>query len=159
MNNDWLAGFVAGEGCFVIYHKKRYKAGDSLDFSFQITVGVDDSLILEAVQSFLGMGRIYRRKSKNPKWQDAANYRVYRRADLLRLLPMLDRHLLPMPCKKAAQYLQWRDQLVEYAKDPWPVGKHRNGYAGVGRKPKLNGGRSKLVNGENPLSSACSLGK
>lgn len=64
MSNDWIAGFVDGEGCFSIcIHKRRnYNTHTHKDFDlylcFKIRLHSDDVHALEEINRMLGVGNV-----------------------------------------------------------------------------------------------------
>ena len=64
MSNDWIAGFVDGEGCFSICIQKRriYNTHTPKDFTsypcFKIRLHSDDAHALEEINRKLGVGNV-----------------------------------------------------------------------------------------------------
>jgi hypothetical protein len=89
-----LAGFVAGEGSFVITTRQPpfHDGTPRLAFVFDVQVASRDRSMLERLQTFLGFGSITDLFSATIPWADA--------------------HLLP--CAKRTQYELWRDALFSY---------------------------------------------
>lgn len=65
--NPWfICGFTDGEGCFSvsIIENKEFKTGKRVLPSFQITLHKKDKPLLEQIQSYLGVGKIYKQGSE-----------------------------------------------------------------------------------------------
>lgn len=60
MNKDWLQGFIEGTGCFsVIIRKSPNQVGVQTIADFTLKLPLSQKPLLEKVQKFLGVGRIY----------------------------------------------------------------------------------------------------
>lgn len=103
----WLAGFIDGEGCFVIYcGKGNWKC------AFTLEVRADEAPILEEIVARTGVGVIrHNRARKNSKPQAA--WGIQSRADCLALVALLDAH--PLRAKKAKDYAIWREAVLRWA--------------------------------------------
>ncbi len=91
----WIVGFADGEGCFsVSVHRNphvRRTHGWQLQAAFQVYQHHKDRVVLEALETFFGCGRI---RSKGPK-SSVLTYTVWRLQELEeRILPFFERHLL-----------------------------------------------------------------
>lgn len=110
---SWLAGFIDGEGCFQIrchhLNSKHYPY-------FNIRLRDDDLDILLKIQEFLNGGTIYRShyNADCPGRKPAAELRLYKEADCLRLVEILDQY--PLQAKKARDYAIWREAVLEKQK-------------------------------------------
>lgn len=64
---NWLAGFINGEGCFVIdiYKSATSKMGCSARLKFQLGQHKRDSLLIDSLVDFLGCGRVVKPLSYN----------------------------------------------------------------------------------------------
>ncbi len=115
----WLAGFVAGEGCFAI-HRNR----ETWELTFTIALRDDDADILYEIQDQLGCGKIYTAKqSGNSKPQ--AVWSVGNQEDQLHLIHVLDHFSLR--ARKAKDYHVWRRAVfAKAAKDYLRVGELKN---------------------------------
>ena len=110
-----LAGYVAGEGSFVITTRRpAFKDGTPrLRFVFQVSVATRDRPILEDLQTLLGHGSITDSVARNVRWQPISQFCVTsRRAHFAATIPWADAHLLPSA--KRDQYELWRDALYSY---------------------------------------------
>jgi len=71
--NDFICGFVAGEGSFI----SRTRQTGSKRFSFQIALAEVDESILHQIRDYLGCGRIYTWDDKRKSdWQRKVTYVV-----------------------------------------------------------------------------------
>ena len=128
ISDDWIAGFVAGEGCFSItiqlYTDKKPRKGlwkdkarkcRSNDFrinpSFRINVRQDDRPVLEEVRNRLGVGEIYiqSRKSRT-NLEPTAHYYVQTMADLLKIKEFFSK--TPICSKKQQDFELWCRALI-----------------------------------------------
>lgn len=55
-SDEWILGFVEGEGCFTS-HGNRHD--NRIDPEFTITLRADDRLVLEKIQRTFGVGRLF----------------------------------------------------------------------------------------------------
>lgn len=64
-NSNWLSGFSEGESCFYIsiYKSEKSKLGSAVQLVFKITQHSRDIKLLNNISSFLGCGRVEKRKS------------------------------------------------------------------------------------------------
>jgi hypothetical protein len=87
---DWVVGFVDGEGCFSIslvrqadrVTRKGYKTGWQVTPRFAVTQGERSRAVLEALQRFFCVGRIYRNRRWDNHKEDLFRYDVSRLEDL-----------------------------------------------------------------------------
>lgn len=109
---DWLAGFVAGDGCFVIRPKTNSK---QFQTGLQVQLRDDDLDILLEIQERLGMGVISRYQFKNSsQHKPTAGWSVFRIADTQKLVRIFERH--PIRNKKRKDFEIWRDAVTENTK-------------------------------------------
>ena len=61
MDDNWLIGFIEGEGNFTIgmYRSKTHKSGFAVAPMFVIGLDLKDKLLLEKIKEKLGFGSIY----------------------------------------------------------------------------------------------------
>ena len=123
-----LAGFVAGEGSFVVTTKQPpFRDGaPRLRFLFQVAVAARDRELLEQIRALLGFGSIHERDGSKPHHLriavlSVASITAHRTATI----PWLDAHLLLSA--KREQYTLWRDALYSYEiEHPSQYGKGRS---------------------------------
>ncbi len=112
----WLAGFIAGEGCFRI---QSHKEGTYYTCQFSIHLRQDDAAILIACQKRIG-GRIVfndeRENRQGVKSKPDVRWFVETRDDCLALANILDR--IPLFAKKAKDYELWRRGLDLWINTP-----------------------------------------
>ena len=106
----WLAGFIDGEGCFLV---KGHSRGTYAP-SFQIKVRRDDRAALVAAQRFVGAGQVadVDGGESNPQ----ARWVIQDRDGCQRLVDVLDKY--PLRAKKRLDYLSWREAVCEWTDRP-----------------------------------------
>jgi hypothetical protein len=114
MNDDgWFAGFVDGEGCFMI--QKHIKRGRSYWYpEFTIKVRDDDFALLRQCQRAFGgklyavdyTERPYARQGDKPQ----AQWMVRARSDVLRLVDYFQ--AFPLRSRKVRDYRIWRSAVL-----------------------------------------------
>lgn len=98
---DYIAGFIDGEGCFVIVvsHHMTKKLKRDARVSFQIELRDDDKEILSNIQETLGCGRLYHLSYERYGWKPHIKYMVSAIKDLHdKVIPFLNRY--PLRAKK-----------------------------------------------------------
>ena len=84
----WLAGFVSGEGCFMIVMRKanNYAAGFQISLSFVVVQHDRDELLLQKFIEYFGCGILYRKK-------EVFEYRVTKLSDFVeKILPFFEKY-------------------------------------------------------------------
>ncbi len=111
----WFAGFVAGEGSFLIYRHGRGGRSGSPSYLCGCRIGLraDDAGILHEIVDRTGVGvvRVYERKVT--KHAPYAEWRTRSRNECVALVHILDRY--PLRAKKAADYVIWREAVRYWA--------------------------------------------
>lgn len=103
--NYFLAGFVAGEGCFTT---AKSKPGVAI---FQIHMSADDSKILHRFKEKIKCGYITFYKKRNKKWKDETILRISSHYDIhTRIIPFFKTYLLEYTHK----YQQFADWVQKY---------------------------------------------
>ena len=107
---NWLAGFIDGEGCFLIARRTR-REGAYPYFSpaMRLAIRADDRPALELIQATTGIGRLYDHAGGGARNPSSA-WAVNRKDDCARLVQILDAH--PLRAKKAAEYAVWRKAVL-----------------------------------------------
>ena len=81
---QWIVGFVDGEGCFScpVQRNKRMGRGWQVQPRFAVVQGVKSESALLLLQNYFGCGRIWRNKRNDNHKEDLLTYNVYRSQDL-----------------------------------------------------------------------------
>ena len=90
----WVAGFVDGEGCFSIgfvrqpdrNHRKGYRTGYQVSHNFAVVQGARSKYVLEQLQQFFGVGKVYINRRYDNHKEHLYRYNVYDRNDLLNVI-------------------------------------------------------------------------
>lgn len=123
MEKSFIAGFIAGEGCFT----GTSRPCGTRQYVFQVGLSLPDEPILHRIKDCMGVGRISLHKQKNPDHQALVMYSVARRRDLATvIIPFMDRYLTLLPCHKSTQYSEWRAKF--FAERP------RRGWNAIGQQ-------------------------
>ena len=104
----WLAGFVDGEGCFLIL----VKTGDRCIWcQLQIHLRDDDKNILHQIKEITGVGNIDKRSNQRRRdegileW-NAITWRVQRIGDIIHvIIPLFEKY--PLRAKKRRDFVLW----------------------------------------------------
>lgn len=102
LSPHYVVGFVDGEGSFsiTISHHRTLKTRIEISPDFSIELREDDEEILKRIQKTLGVGRLYRVKFRNEKWQPHIKLKVGSINDLTNsIIPFFRRY--PLQAKKA----------------------------------------------------------
>lgn len=103
----WLAGFIAGEGCFSIT-----KSGNRHICEFRLSLRDDDGPIIEEIQNRLGIGSVTAINAQGQSKPMVA-WIVRRKEETLVLVSILDKFSLR--AKKAKDYTIWRRAVFAWA--------------------------------------------
>ncbi len=101
----WLAGFIAGEGCFKIWQNKNT---ESYTCRFKLKLRDDDKDILTEIVTLTRIGSVQPERNgrgDNP----SAVWVVENKEHCQNLVAMLDCY--PLRAKKLRDYLVWRDAV------------------------------------------------
>ncbi|MBI2710175.1 MAG: LAGLIDADG family homing endonuclease [Actinobacteria bacterium] len=84
LTNDWLVGFVDGEGCFSvpIFRNPSMRIGWQVQPAFAVVQGASSRGVLEDVRSLLGCGKICINQRHDNHREDLHHYCVSRFGDL-----------------------------------------------------------------------------
>lgn len=109
----WLAGFIDGEGSFVIGFRRR--AG-TYHTRFALCVRADDMAVIEEIVARTQIGRIHcvftPSLRAKPNGNPAVQWLVPDKAGCVALVELLDRY--PLRSKKARDFKIWRDVLADW---------------------------------------------
>jgi LAGLIDADG endonuclease len=97
----WLAGFIAGEGCFSI----TLNHGSSWQCAFELKVRDDDGDIMYEIQSQLGLGKIYNLAERDTS-RPQVTWRIGSLDECIRFIHVLDQFSLR--ARKSKDYHIWR---------------------------------------------------
>jgi len=104
---NWLAGFTAGEGCFLIdVYKAKTKIGFAVTLRFQLTQHSRDTQLMESLVGYLGCGAYYSKPD-----QDLGDFMVRKFLDVTS-----PPHFLRVNTKKEGGELRWggKDYSILY---------------------------------------------
>ena len=107
----WLAGFIDGEGCFVV---KGHTRGTYAP-SFAVKLRRDDRAILVAAQRFVGAGVVADVEGDGVS-KPQVKWTVQDREGCQRLVDILDKY--PLRAKKRLDYATWREAVCEWTDRP-----------------------------------------
>ena len=100
-DSNWVAGFISGEGCFMIKILKSFSnsTGIQIIFVLQITQHIRDDFLMSSLIEFFGCGKTYRRNN-------AVDFRVTKFTDVAgKIIPFLIKY--PIIGAKYQDYLDW----------------------------------------------------
>jgi hypothetical protein len=107
--NDFICGFVAGEGSF-----STNKSKDRNRYVFSISLADVDAEILHKIEDYLGVGNVYEYDSREEHWEDTAQYQVQCADEIYNvIIPFFEENNL-RDTHKQEQYIEWRDGFLEY---------------------------------------------
>src|SRR4051812_8024445 len=99
----WLAGFIDGEGCFLIVRTRTYH-----QCRFSLKVRDDDIAVIEEIQQRTQIGRVKANRSRNTS-NPQVEWIIDTKPDCLELVNILDK--FPLRAKKARDYQIWREAV------------------------------------------------
>ena len=108
----WLAGFIAGEGCFRV-HKE--KGGGYYACHFTLKLRDDERPILEEIVERTGIGHLKAdlvRGNSRP----CLVWVVQSKAECVKLVDLLDR--FPIRARKRLDYAVWREAVAHWVAAP-----------------------------------------
>ena len=84
MTNEWVVGFVDGEGCFScpIYRCRTMTLGWQVRPEFAVVQGASSRDVLEGLVRFFGCGKVFRNRRHDNHREDIFRYCVQRFGDL-----------------------------------------------------------------------------
>lgn len=116
-NPNWLAGFVAGEGCFCIsIFKDTTNTGFTVKLIFIMAQHSRDAVLMQSLVSYLDCGRYTSRSS-----QDAGDFIITKFSDMTdKIIPFFDKYPIIgvksldfADFKKVAEIMQTKGHLTE----------------------------------------------
>lgn len=108
--NQFIAGFVAGEGCFSKSNDKNRK----LDrYRFHIEVSQKDRRVLEKIKDYFGVGKIYDFEAREKNWDATSMYSVQKLGAITNvIIPFFEKTDL-RSTNKEIQYNQWKKEFID----------------------------------------------
>jgi hypothetical protein len=108
---NWLAGFIDGEGSFLILPRGR--GGYAINFSLRLRS--DERAILEECMEVTGLGNLtlYPRPVRHPGQNPLLRWLICTKSDCRKLVEILDR--FPLRAKKARDFAIWRQAVHLHA--------------------------------------------
>ncbi len=84
LTNDWLVGFVDGEGCFScpIFRQRSMRLGWQVQPIFAVVQGESSRGVLDQIVAFFGCGKVYVNRRNDNHREDLCSYQVFKHADL-----------------------------------------------------------------------------
>ena len=124
MTKEWFVGFIEGEGNFnvALLKKSSFRRPFPFDYypmlQFRIFLREDDVEVLEKIQKFLGVGKIYKKKlgyNRNLGFnaRDQANYVISNNKDISKLKEFLsDSHFFSKKKKDVETFFKIFDMKL-----------------------------------------------
>lgn len=94
LNDDYLAGFIDGEGCLSICKFKHHGRENSVYYRPLLHIGNTNRVVLEAVREYLDAGWVCSLASRNGRRKESYQYQLTGRTHLLPLLVRLRARLI-----------------------------------------------------------------
>ena len=84
LTNDWLVGFVDGEGCFSapVVRNRSMTLGWQVQPAFVVVQGASSRDVLDAMVPFFGCGQVHANRRRDNHREDLYRYRVSKFGDL-----------------------------------------------------------------------------
>jgi hypothetical protein len=103
LNNNWLAGFTTGDGCFRVYvgKSKTHKVGFVVSLEFILTQHLRDYRLMQDIISFLGCGKYY---TQSVGKVGSIWCRSFKDIEA-KIIPLFMKH--PIKGTKALDFLSW----------------------------------------------------
>ncbi len=109
----WLAGFIAGEGCFRI-HKE--KGGSYYACHFTLKLRDDERPVLEEIVERTGIGHLKEDATRSGNSRPCLVWVVQSKAECAKLVAYLDH--FPLRARKRRDYEVWRDAVRFWITQP-----------------------------------------
>jgi hypothetical protein len=107
----WLAGFIDGEGCFMIRIKKRQKFFTPI---FSLRVRADENEVMESIRDQTCIGKLYFYPHNGIRGNPCIIWEVARKDDCRKLVTILDKY--PLRAKKRRDFGIWREAVLTEGK-------------------------------------------
>ena len=116
LTNDWLVGFVDGEGCFScpVYRQRSMRLGWQVQPAFVVVQGASSRDVLEEMVMFFGCGKVYLNRRHDNHREHLYRYYVSRFGDLRDVIvPFFQAN--PLRTAKRANFAKFVEviQLIE----------------------------------------------
>ena len=146
---NWLSGFVAGEGCFLIdtLNSKSNKVGKQVVLKFQVTQNVRDINLLKSLNSYLVSGKYYQGANR-----DRGDFRIQKFSDNINVvIPFFKNYPIHgVKAKDFTDYCKIADLILNKAHLTAP------GLEEIVRiKSGMNRGRDSSLNIDNKEGISC----
>jgi len=105
----WLAGFIAGEGCFRVHKAKK---GQYYSCHFHLKQRDDDTAILQEIVEKTGLGYIQQDLKGRNNSKPCAVWNVHSKQACLQLVRILDYY--PIRGRKARDYAIWKEAVMHW---------------------------------------------
>ena len=102
---EWVVGFVDGEGCFSIptFRNRSCRCGWQVQPEFAVVQGARNNVVLHALPSFFGCGRVTVNRRHDNHRQDMWRFGVRRLEEIRRrIIPFFEAH--PLRTAKAGDF-------------------------------------------------------
>jgi hypothetical protein len=114
MDDQFLLGLIAGEGCFTInLTQKNTSPGIRVNCKFQLTMGEADSGLVEAIHEYIGVGGVYGEQDIHENWQDNVSIHVSSKDDAKKIRTLIEESATEVfkQSKKWSQFQIWCDVM------------------------------------------------
>ena len=102
---QWVVGFVDGEGCFsiAVVRNRACRLGWQVQHEFSVTQAASSRMALEVLQQHFGCGHLIENRRNDNHREPLMRYSVKRRANLIeRVIPFFEEH--PLVTAKQADF-------------------------------------------------------
>lgn len=109
----YFTGFFDGEGCIVVYHRRRKRPKSYPEFrlGIQITIRDDDKQVLKYITDNIG-GKLFHQRLQRGSTNPSIKWSIENIKDLVEIvLPLFDKY--PLHSKKSREYQIWRPLVIQ----------------------------------------------